>query len=197
MVEDEVLQADDSQPCIPIGVNFGCVDPENGFGFREVATTGLFHKSAGIDEHLLIANKSGGLILGGDKQTGINLPGLPYQAVFIQGNQRFTNSVTSSALARYPYESKLSMVAAKTEIHEIAHSFEIGKDDDDLVEHLFRLGEVYTGSGDDQTPERIRSGGSKLWSVMISGWDDDLLIHPMSDRYFAHTIQEESTVGKP
>jgi hypothetical protein len=72
-----------------------------------------------------------------------------------------------------PYTTGLALVTAKTEIHEIGHSFSIGEADDRTVEPC---------------------NNHEDWSIMTTGWDDDLVIAPMNGRYFAYSIEELLTI---
>jgi hypothetical protein len=89
----------------------------------------------------------------------------------------------------------MGLVAAKTEIHEIGHSLETGEADDDLTKNPGRLGEVYSGRPKDQTNEEVNE--FTRWSLMASGWNDQLLMKPMHGTYFAFSIEEASTINEP
>ena len=48
------------------------------------------------------------------------------------------------------------MQAGATQLHEIAHGLKIGRADDEVrLGTLFRNFEIYSGSGEDDTKERI------------------------------------------
>lgn len=59
-----------------------------------------------------------------------------------------------------------------------------------------RLGEIYSGSTvdgkEDRTIERVN--GSQRWSIMSSGWNENLEELPMKGRYFTYSIEELNTV---
>ncbi|WP_188853684.1 dockerin type I domain-containing protein [Haloarcula argentinensis] len=200
IIRDEKIQNSDFSSCLDLPVSLACVDPTDGFGYREIVTTGIEHKSTGADEYVLVANKGAGLVPGGDSQSGVNLVGVPYQAIFVQGNQKATNNVPASVIQRSPYSSGLGVVTAKTEIHEIGHSFGAGELDDrslteDPVRKFKRNGEVYSGSGSDNTREPL--GRDRRWSVMASGYDTDMTNLPMGGQYFAYSIEELLSTEEP
>jgi hypothetical protein len=94
------------------------------------------------------------------------------------------------------------MVSAKTEIHEIGHSFRFGRADDRYnPKTLLRNGEIYSGRDSDlnptlsdRTPETV--GGTQTWSIMSSGYRRTLAIEPMNGRFFVFSIEEASTANE-
>ena len=168
------------------------------------------------DQYLFVANESAlSESLGGDDQTGINLystsgqvaslpPGVDFRgiAIFTENMRRSARSSAVIRAANQPdalTTSPVGLVATKTTIHEFGHSLQTGEADDDCLRRPQLEGEIYSGeenliTGDniDPTPEQLT--GTKLWSIMISGWDDDLLISPMNGRYLAYSVEELSTI---
>jgi len=81
-----------------------------------------------------------------------------------------------------------------------AHSFRAGETDDSEVEPL-PVGEVYSGSNDDDTLERVPGTSEPFWSVMRRGWSDDAAFYHSvngQDRlYYPFSIEEMLTVREP
>jgi len=193
IVRNEVLTDGDFVPCIDTVLQPYCIEPDNGFGYSELFHIDVNHESTGADEYVFVGHKAGGAIPDGEDQSGVNLYGVPYQGLFVQGNQNEADEVTASTVRTSPYETGLALVAAKSEIHEIGHSFGAGElDDRSLIEDpgrkFTRDGEVYSGRPADETPETVR--GSDEWSIMSSGWNGELDDWPMKGRYFAYSIEE-------
>ncbi|MFC5368592.1 hypothetical protein [Salinirubrum litoreum] len=196
IVRDDVISDEQFIPCLPPTAGPLCVDPENGFGIREIIAAGTTFSSTGSDEYVIVGTKAGGTVPGGQDQSGINLYGVPYQGIFVQGNAEDTTDVSNRDLERSPYSTKVAMVSAKTEIHEIGHSFGVGRADDRYRPRtVFRNGEIYSGSispnSRDWTPENL--DGTATWSIMSSGYNEDLANTPMNGRFFAFSIEETST----
>lgn len=63
-------------------------------------------------------------------------------------------------------------------MHEIGHSFS------------------YSGSGNDNTRERI-SNGIQEWSIVRSGWNDEAVRSHDGAIYYAFSIEETSSVTEP
>ena len=61
---------------------------------------------------------------------------------------------------------------------------------------IFNNNELYSGSDDDLSPERIRSGQSTIrrWSLMRRGWGDEMLIRDGRTSYYVFSIEEVSTL---
>jgi hypothetical protein len=78
----------------------------------------------------------------------------------------------------------------KTAVHEIEHPFNMGEADDDCSENPMRNGEIYSGRPDDPTPEDIDPTGNSRWSVMSSGWSNNVILPQTQSNYFAYTIEE-------
>jgi hypothetical protein len=193
IIRDETLTDSDFVSCIPSLLQPYCIEPDDGFGYEELYYIGLNHGSTGADEYVFVGHKAGSAIPDGEDQSGVNLYGVPYQGIFVQGNQDEADEVTASTVRTSPYETGLALVAAKSEIHEIGHSFGAGElDDRSLIEDpgrkFTRDGEVYSGRPADETPETVR--GSDEWSIMSSGWNGELDDWPMKGRYFAYSIEE-------
>lgn len=145
---------------------------------------------------MIVGAKAGETVPGGQDQSGINLSGVPYQGIFVQGNADATVEVSDRDLERSPYSTKIAMVSAKTEIHEIGHSSGVGRADDRYRPRtIFRNGEIYSGSVRpnfrDRTPEIL--DGTATWSIMSSGYNEDLADSPMSGRFFTFSVEETST----
>lgn len=123
--------------------------------------------------------------------------GVSTQAIF---TEPMKNESTFSGLEvrRSPYTTKVAMKGAATEMHEIGHSFDLGRADDEFrYELLFRNFEIYsgqTGGFDDDTPEEINN--EITWSLMAK-LDCDLAMKPMDGRYFVFSIEELSTIEEP
>lgn len=201
IVRDQKLTDSDFHDCVNVPFvadSATCVEPDNGWGYREIALSGLIHGNFGkggvpSDEYVLVAQKAGGLIPNSENQSGVNLLGLPYQGIFLKGNEDNTGFISGGELSRSPYGSKTGMVAAKTEIHEIAHSFNAGQADDTLdLSTVSRAGEVYSGSNKDDTKEPIN--GKDRWSIMSSSYYYHLSEPPMNGKYFAFSIEEVMTM---
>jgi hypothetical protein len=131
----------------------------------------------------------------------VNLFGFPTQAIY--ADQIYTQragGIDESLVTDSAYESKLGLVTAAVELHEIGHSFGAGRADDrfELSEPttILNNNEVYSGSDDDLSPERIRSGQSTLrrWSLMRRGWGDEMLIRDGRTSYYVFSIEEVSTL---
>lgn len=58
-------------------------------------------------------------------------------------------------------------------------------------------GTVYSQSPNDETPERIRKVGRTRWSVMRSGWDEEVLHVENGRIYSAFSIDETVTATDP
>jgi len=81
-----------------------------------------------------------------------------------------------------------------------AHSFRVGETDDSETVPL-PFGEVYSGSGDDDTPERLPNVGSNRWSIVRAGWSGDAAFyHSVNGQqrlYYPFSIEEMMTVREP
>ena len=86
---------------------------------------------------------------------------------------------------------------AAVEIHEIGHSFRLGKADDSFLSYPYRYGEVYSGGRDDKTPEQLARNGQIVdaWSIMRRGWNDQLLFKTKTSTYYVISIEEASTIS--
>jgi hypothetical protein len=198
LVRDEVLEDTDFVPCVGKLSPPDCVNPSDGFTAAEVVGTELDHHQTDAEEYVLIADQGAGILIpNAETQTGVNIPRSPAQAIFTEPHKDAAREVDSrfeKERQNSPYLDSLSLVTAKTEIHEIGHSFGAGTADDDFVRSPTRLGEIYSGEQDDRTPERLRPNGPKLWSIMVSGWQPNLVGPPMEGRYFVYSIEEASTI---
>jgi hypothetical protein len=197
IIRDETLSEADFATCLPLVLQPYCVDTSNGFGYEEIAGIASSNSDESADEYVFVTDTAGGAIPGGPDQSGINLYGVPYQALFTDGLN--AAEIPAGDVQRSPYDSDLAMYAAKTQIHELGHSFAAGEGDDrslseDPVRKFYIDGEVYSGTSADNTPERLQPGGSIQWSLMASGWERDLTNYPMHGRYFAYSIEEASTM---
>jgi len=81
-------------------------------------------------------------------------------------------------------------------MHEIGHSFNLGRNDDNFLGQPLRDGEIYSGSGNDDTLERVRIGGRERegWSMMRSGYEDRLVFTHSGTTHFAYSIEGLSTI---
>ncbi|CCQ33063.1 conserved hypothethical protein containg van Willebrand factor type A domain (COG2304) [Halorhabdus tiamatea SARL4B] len=179
------------------------VNPNNGFGLTEMehmyAHQSYNSEDADVYSQVLTYCNSP-LIPGGRTQSGFNHLTMPYIGIFTEGHNSWTSDVENKhqgTLHRSPYRNGMGMTTAKTLIHEIGHSFNLGAADDDFLNHPFRAGEVYSGSSDDPTIEEIDKRQTEYWSVMRSGWGPDLLHHPMNGKYYAFSIEELTTIATP
>lgn len=82
-------------------------------------------------------------------------------------------------------------------MHELGHSFDIGRADDKALP--LPAGEVYSGSGDDGTLERVNIRGQRReeWSVMRSGWRSQSLIRYQGTTYYVFSVEELTTIERP
>lgn len=83
----------------------------------------------------------------------------------------------------------------KTEVHELGHLLGAGRNDDGRTLGV-ATDEVYSGGGNDDTPEEVGFAGAESdeWSVMSSGWNAPVDNPPMSGTYIAFSIEELSTI---
>jgi len=90
------------------------------------------------------------------------------------------------------------MTAGATQMHEIGHSLNIGRADDEVrVGTLFNNFEIYSGSVKDDTPERLRPQSTiQRWNIMART-SDRLSVQPMNGEYFAFSLEELSTMRDP
>lgn len=108
-------------------------------------------------------------------------------------------------MSQSPYNTKTEVLAGFVEVHELGHSFRIGRADDLAVP--LPPEEVYSGlktSGvlskpNDDTPERIviRNDIEQRWSIMRLGWGSETLINYNSTTYYVFSLEELSTVQDP
>jgi hypothetical protein len=131
----------------------------------------------------------------------VNLFGFPTQAIY--ADQIYTQragGIDESLVTDSAYESKLGLVTAAVEMHEIGHSFGAGRADDrfELSEPTTVLNnnEVYSGSSDDLTPERYERNGIKIWSLMRRGWGPNSLFETETRTYYVFSVEELSTIEK-
>jgi hypothetical protein len=187
IIRDETIDEED----FPDQGKFRVI-PDDGFTYHEILITDSIHKSTHANEYVLVTNRGQNFI--SESQTGVNLFGVNTQAIFYQGNMLTKNNskVPVGAIQRSPYKSGIAFVSAKTQIHEIAHAFEIGELDDTGLENPYRKltknGEIYSGSDGDNTPERLY--GKLEWSIMAGGWRYDMITSPMNAYYLAFSIEE-------
>jgi len=93
-----------------------------------------------------------------------------------------------------PYTSKTNFLGAFVEMHELGHSLSIGEADDSG--YPLPIGEVYSGSGSDDTVEEINRIASDRWSIMRAGWDSRAVQYSSfrETTYFVFSIEELSTI---
>lgn len=82
------------------------------------------------DEYVIVLDQAGGLVPNKEFQSGVNLVGVPYQALFTNGIEFNVDDVPRGAVENSTYMNEMSMIAANTQIHEIGHSFAVGEADD-------------------------------------------------------------------
>jgi hypothetical protein len=111
----------------------------------------------------------------------------------------FTENINAGSVAdpsdyhQTPYTSELQLVSAGVELHELGHSFHIGEADDTGP---LPAGEVYSGDNDDDTPENLYTLPADDWSIMRSGWEDDVLFTHNGAAYHVFSIEELTTVSE-
>jgi len=88
IIQDEVINNSQTEWAF-MGVN-----PDDGFGVAEINTVAEQYNNRDSDEYVLVANEGDGMI--SDTQTGVNIRGFPYQAIFIRGNQNVANRIPDS-----------------------------------------------------------------------------------------------------
>ncbi|WP_436932712.1 VWA domain-containing protein [Halosimplex halobium] len=124
-------------------------------------------------------------------------PGFPDNGIILFEPQvrDLGNSVTTRGLAQSPYSNATRLTGGFVAMHEIGHSLEIGENDDSEVLPL-PMGETYSGSSIDDTPERVRIRGGKfeIWSIMRSGYSSQSLIYRNGTGYFSYSIEELLTI---
>jgi len=81
-----------------------------------------------------------------------------------------------------------------TEIHALGHSCGIGEAEDTGP---LPGGEVYSGDNDDETPENLYTLSADDWSIMRSGWEDDLLFTHNGTKFHVCSIEELTTASEP
>lgn len=90
-------------------------------------------------------------------------------------------------------DENMSILTAKTAVHEIGHHLRVGEADDQCC-----WTENYSGRFHDQTPEYVQAQSTVLppdeWSVMSSGHPEDMFIAPTGTRYTAFSLEELFTV---
>jgi len=85
-----------------------------------------------------------------------------------------------------------------------AHSFRAGEIDDSEVEPL-PVGEVHSGSNDDDTLERVPGASESDWSIMHSRWGQDAAFYytvtanqwSFQRMYYPFSIEEVVTIEEP
>jgi len=85
-----------------------------------------------------------------------------------------------------------------------AHSFRAGEKDDSELVPLPR-GEVYSGSSDDDTLERVPGASESDWSIMRSRWGQDAAFYHTATAnqrsfqrmYYPFSIEEVVTIEEP
>jgi hypothetical protein len=203
LVRDETLADEDVRGCTVVSSVSGlvCTDPSNGFSTIEVGATFVRQSDEPTEEYLFVTNQPqpDGVL---DNSTwGVNLFGFPTQAIY--ADQIYTQragGIDESLVTDSAYESKLGLVTAAVEMHEIGHSFGAGRADDrfELSEPTTVLNnnEVYSGSSDDLTPERYERNGIKIWSLMRRGWGPNSLFETETRTYYVFSVEELSTIEK-
>lgn len=71
------------------------------------------------------------------------------------------------------------------------------ENDEVRVSEVFNNFEVYSGSGEDDTPEELKaSSQDDRWSL-VARTSDELANQPMAGRYFVFSVEELSTIEGP
>ena len=169
--------------------------PEDGFSGVEVVNAHEYFRDGSVDEYWLVANRSER----GRNITGLNVPHDPSGGIFSAAIERQTSDVSSTVLSNSPYDSRFSFVAASTLMHEFGHTYSIGRADDENQDlesfnpkTLSRRGEIYSGSENDPTLERLNN--ELPWPIMSFENNDKYETQPMEGRYFAFSVEEAGSV---
>lgn len=149
------------------------------------------------EKHLIVANKPGPEIetfrsgvWGGNWRYGVEVSGIFVEPVESMATSSTRPNVTMAQVLRSRFSSKTGYLTGFVEMHEIGHSLYIGEADDKPYAVL-PIGEVYSGSGADPTPE-INSGTSR-WSIMRIGWSRSSEFTKEHTSYWAFSIEELTT----
>ena len=171
------------------------INPEDGFSGVELVNAREHFRDGRVDEYMLVANRSER----GRTITGLNVPHDSSGGIFSAGIERQTSEVSSSVLSNSRYDSRFSFVAASTLMHEFGHNYSIGRADDENQDPnsynpktLSRRGEIYSGSENDSTLERLNN--ELPWPIMSFENNDKYEIQPMEGRYFAFSVEEAGSV---
>jgi hypothetical protein len=112
--------------------------------------------------------------------------------IFLTNND--IGRASSEDVVQSPYNTKWELVAASTELHELAHSFRIGESDD---EGSLPFGEVYTGSSDDSTAENLETRIGDQWGIMAAGWTGNKLFSHEGSSYYVFSIEVLTSLEHP
>lgn len=185
-------------------VDMGVSSP---FGLVDMSRINRYRKDLDTDYYMFVADRAADSPAPGLRpgQTGIsseiasdrlNVEITDMTLVFTDAHQNLNVVPNRLGLTQ---DEKLRAVTAKTAVHEIGHELSIGRVDDDPA--LVGFEEVYSGSEDDPTVERVINPRANLpvneWSVMSSGLDEEQYVGTTKDRYTAFSIEELLTLDLP
>ncbi|ELZ30501.1 hypothetical protein C475_00115 [Halosimplex carlsbadense 2-9-1] len=165
---------------------------------EKAALTGIA-PDMNTDLHLSVVNKNN---IAGDA-TGYNLDAsvvpapLPLNGHMIYA-QKFAQADYRNAKARLsvsPYNTETELYAAKTELHELGHSFNLGVVDDQPGPLPFS--EVYSGKDADVTREKLENRPGAQWGVMSKGWRSGTVFESDGVGYYVYTLEELLSIRRP
>lgn len=194
LVRDETLdeEALSSQTIVEI-------DSSDGVSVTEfVALYDVAYDGKG-EKYLVVANKPGSLVetykpgvWGGNWRYGIQMSGLFVNSIRREAESEVTENQTSPST----FASKTGYLTGFVEMHEIGHSLFAGEADDKPYAVL-PVGEVYSGTAADDTPEVLQLAGNRgdQWSIMRRGWGSTTVFTSNGAVYWAFSIEEASTVS--
>ena len=177
-----------------IGTDSVCIDPAEGFNLGETAVIANNHADINTDDYIFIADEPGPVLP--EDGVAINYFGVP--VIGIYADPAADISFGQPIIQQSPYDSNAELAIAVTIMHEIGHSFNLGRADDATSSlhpsDILRNFERYSGMEGDDTQEFIR--GDDTWSIM-SGGSETQAMSPMDGKYFAFSLEELFTVDEP
>ncbi|QPV64151.1 hypothetical protein I7X12_05875 [Halosimplex litoreum] len=165
----------------------------------EVAALTGIESDMNTDLHLSVVKKNN---IAGDS-TGYNLDASVVPApIPLNGHMIYAQTLAQddykngqAHVSVSPYNTETELYAAKTELHELGHSFDIGLADDHVGPLPFS--EVYTGGDGDSTTETLANRPGARWSVMSKGWRSGTVFESDSVGYYVYSIEELLSIEKP
>ncbi|CCQ34501.1 hypothetical protein HTIA_2393 [Halorhabdus tiamatea SARL4B] len=160
-------------------------------------------------DYLFVAEKGDGMFT--SDSGGINLPIDRAMALFTDGEGNTVSKLENGhtdLVKKSTYTNGWQLRMANLALHEIAHSLQIGRADDDYSRAALNNGEIYSGRTDsvndkgddgleDRTPERIQRNGDAWWSIMVSGYNPSLIHEDSGVVFYAFSIEELLTTRTP